>query len=146
MDSEWLTSSHYPGHPLLFLASTSLLPLDLVTSPSYDSLRKWYEDRWTSSSNTIVAPIGNSFIDISHSLGPWIRDIDHSIVNKSTFSSLCIHNVLCVSRLSLFLVHQSSYTWSHDCVISLTKDFVSLQDDNIGQIIGLHETTTFLCC
>ena len=75
-----------------------------------------------------VAHTNTSFVGLTHSnsFGPWVPDsgaIDNDIyVPRSSF------NLLFISRLIRSL----------DCVISFTKCFIFLQDQSLGQMIGIR--------
>ena len=60
----------------------------------------------------------------------------HGVGTINLFPTLSIDNVLYVPGSPLNLLSISRLIRSLDCVISFTKDFVSLQDRSSGQMIG----------
>jgi len=62
----------------------------------------------------------------------------HGVGTINIFPSLSIDNVLYVPRFPFNLLSISYLTRSLDCVISFTKDFVSLQDQSSRWMIGIR--------
>jgi len=62
----------------------------------------------------------------------------HGVGTINIFPSLSIDNVLYVPGSPFNLLSISHLTCSLDCVISFTKDYVTLQDRSSGRMIGIE--------
>jgi len=69
----------------------------------------------------------------------------HGVGNINLFPSLSIDNVLYVPRSPFNLLSITCLPLSLDCVISFTKDYVSLQDRSLGRMIDTgYESHDFI--
>jgi len=90
-------------------------------------------------STAFVAHPCTSFFGLTHytSISPWVLDsgaTDHitGVGTINLFYSLSIDNVLFVPGSPFNLLSISHLTRSLDCIISFTKDSISLQDQSSG--------------
>jgi len=110
---------------LLFTHSTSLGPwvLDLGATYHLTSIKSFFSSLSTMGYLPSVT-MANGYRVPSHGVG-----------TINLFSSLSIDNVLYVPRSPFNLLSISRLSRSLDCVISFTKDFVTLQDRSSGHMI-----------